>query len=803
MLAAAVAAIVFVTGLLVMSQVFVASGLDQLGTEIRAGDATLRVMALGQELNREMREMARERTAAGLRESAESMRSSLAQIDQLRAALATRDELLGVPGRNSAAAQAKIDATNPPYSAMVSAVAALFAAIDANPKRVPPNLATLVGAVTAKHVLFMRKVRELTQQYAAEHDASLGAFTRRQALIAFSIMLAVLGLVLFVMRPAVGVLSRDIVSEARADSEAGRELADRARRLAEVAMKDMEAQFKALFEGASLGMVLLDESGRILRTNGSLQRMLGFADDELCGQPFANWVHAGDLPADYEFQKCFLDPGTLNRVEMGARTKQGRDIWVEMQVSPVNDASGAMRLAIGMVQNVSSRHLAFRQLRYEATHDALTGLANRLYFKRELDLAFVHAQNGDRGSFAVLYIDLDHFKFINDSLGHTYGDRVLSAISERMRNSARANDIVARLGGDEFAILLPEVSDHALAVRVAERVQRELSTPLDLDGRMVYTTASIGIVYGPDGYESPDDLLRDVDTATYQAKSQGRAKHVIFDRTMHMAARDRLETSNDLRSALEAGEFRLHYQPIVEIGSGRCVGFEALIRWQHPRLGMIAPTDFITIAEETGMILPIGDWVLREACGQLRRWKDAFPEFGPLYMSINLSSQQLVQPDFDRRVGEIVSQAGLAGSDIVLEITESVIIDGGQLTTNVIEGLRDLGIRLCIDDFGTGYSSLTYLRRFKIDALKIDRSFVGGKAGALESSEIVSMLLGLGSAMNMRVIAEGVETARQAQELSALDCVYAQGYLFSKPADAASITALLVREAGTPHAIAT
>ena len=777
--------------LLISSQVFVQRALGKLEQDGAVSATAHRALSLSQELVREASDIKGDPSRRAVLERALFLRTGLLEWERLQRSLVERSEARGLGGTNSAAVTAMLQKADLPFRTMRDTLRRLLVFVDkGNPGNVRSgNL--LIGTVLKQQPAYAVIMDDVVAALQSQHDGRIRAIKIQQFGIASVILLLILAEVIFVIRPAIGFMSVKIEQEARAESEADRAVAERARRSAEHEMKNIEAQFQALFDGASVGMCLLNSDGTILETNTALQQMIGYSDEYLCGKPFANWVATGELPPDYSFEAAFLAPGAkLNRTELLALTKQGREIWVEMLVSPVKDASGQMTVAIGMVQNVSSRHLAFRQLRYEATHDPLTGLANRTYFKRELDLAFLSGEAGETKGFAVLHVDLDHFKFINDSLGHASGDALLTIIGERMRACARSHDVVARLGGDEFAILMLDLADQQHAVKVADRVQRELSTPVDIEGRLVYTTASIGIAYGPQGYENPGDLLRDADTAMYRAKSLGRARFVIFDQGMHAAARERMEVSNDLRAALDNQEFVLFYQPIYELKEHRCAGFEALIRWNHPRLGLVPPNDFIPVAEETGLILPIGMWALREACTQLQKWHQMFPAAGPLFMSVNLSPQQLVQPDFDKIVGALLRELGVDGHHLVLEITESVIVDGGPLTTSVIEGLKALNIRLCIDDFGTGYSSLTYLQRFPIDSLKIDRSFVGGSDGKLQSEQIVSMLVRLGHALGIRVIAEGVEHDDQLASLVAMECGFAQGYLFSKAVDPGEIALL-------------
>ena len=429
--------------------------------------------------------------------------------------------------------------------------------------------------------------------------------------------------------------------------------------------------------------------------------------------------------------------------------------------------------------------------RHAAFHDTLTGLPNRLLFTDHLRLAVERARRDANYSFAVLFLDLDRFKTINDSLGHTYGDKLLVEIARRLQSCTRRVDTVARFGGDEFAILLDGTAGPEDAFRVAEKIQAELQTPLDLHGHEAFTTASVGVALSCTGYGNADDVLRDADTAMYRAKDGGKARHEVFDRTMHTRAVTMLRLENDLRRALERGEFRVHYQPIMSLRTGALEGFEALVRWEHPDRGQVTPAEFIPLAEETGLIVPLGLWVLDEACRRLREWQSSSPAHRALTISVNLSGKQLAQPDLAERVQDVLSAVGLDPRCLRLEITESVVMENAEAAAAVLSRLRALGVGLAIDDFGTGYSSLSYLHRFPVNTLKVDRSFVGRMASGDENLEIVRTVVTLAQNLGMQVVAEGIETGEQLALLKALRCDYGQGYFFSKPLPAESAAELL------------
>jgi diguanylate cyclase (GGDEF)-like protein len=431
--------------------------------------------------------------------------------------------------------------------------------------------------------------------------------------------------------------------------------------------------------------------------------------------------------------------------------------------------------------------------RHAAFHDALTGLPNRPLLIDHLKLAIERSKLQHDHLFAVLFIDLDRFKNINDSLGHNTGDQLLVAIAARIGECLRPSDTIARLGGDEFAILLDGLEDWTIATTVAERVQSELLKPFSLNGHEVYTTASIGIRLSIDGREDAENMLRDADTAMYRAKDNGKARHELFHSTMHTRAVALLKLENDLRRAIEREEFCVHYQPIVSLETEALVGFEALARWNHPERGLVPPDEFIPLAEETGLITEIGSWVLREACTQLRSWQSAMGREA-LTMSVNLSGKQLTQTDLIQQIENTLRETGLNPTWLRLEITESVVMENAELATNTLLQLRKLGVHLSIDDFGTGYSSLSYLHRFPVNTLKIDRSFIGRMAKGDENSEIVRTICTLANNLGMEVVAEGVETREQLELLRSLNCEYGQGYFFSKAVDAEKATAMVVED---------
>jgi diguanylate cyclase (GGDEF)-like protein len=432
--------------------------------------------------------------------------------------------------------------------------------------------------------------------------------------------------------------------------------------------------------------------------------------------------------------------------------------------------------------------------RHAAFHDSLTGLPNRAMFSELLMAEIENARRRSDHLFSVLFIDLDRFKNINDSLGHGYGDLLLVAFAERLERILRPLDTLARFGGDEFAILLTSISSAEDAVRVAERILDDLKLPFDLRKNSSFTSASIGIALSSGGYDRPEDILRDADTAMYRAKENGKGRYEMFDKDMHARAVSRLRLERDLRQAIERKEFSVHYQPIMALGSGKLAGFEALVRWNHPAEGLVPPSEFIPVAEETGLIVQIGQWVLEEACAAVAKWQQQSPRHRNLSLSVNLSAKQVSQHDFLEQVESALSKSGLDARNLKLEITESVVMENAEAAAAMFKKLRALGVQLSIDDFGTGYSSLSYLHRFPLNYLKIDRSFVGRMTETSDNAEIVKTIVTLAHNLGMQAIAEGVETEEQLAKLRTIGCEYGQGYLFSRPIDCKSVTNLLAAE---------
>jgi diguanylate cyclase (GGDEF)-like protein/PAS domain S-box-containing protein len=544
-------------------------------------------------------------------------------------------------------------------------------------------------------------------------------------------------------------------------------------------------RFRSAFDFAAIGMAIVSTEGRWLQVNRSLCHILGYTEKELLLTDFLSITHPDDLPTALSNIGQLLK-GKVQASQMEKRYihKSGHEVWVHWSVSLVRDQYIKSAHFIFQIQDITDRKLAEQQLHHDAFHDALTGLPNRALFMDHLKLAIARSRRSLTTKFAVLYLDLDRFKVINDSLGHTIGDQLLVGIADRLKKHLRPGDTVARLGGDEFTVLVEDIEDESESVQVAERVQKELSIPFTLSGREVFTTVSMGIAPSSTGYERAEDILRDADTAMYRAKSLGKARYEIFDKAMHARAINLLQMETDMRRALERDEFLLHYQPIVALDNFRLRGFEALVRWQHPERGFISPMDFIPVAEETGMIIQLGEWVMHEACKQMQRWQKIFPVDPPLFISVNLSSKQFSQNTLISSFSNILQETGVKPQTVKLEITESVVMENIDTATDMLRQLRALGVQLAIDDFGTGYSSLSYLHRFPIDTLKIDRSFVTRMSENNENTEIVRTIIVLAQNLGMDVVAEGVETNEQLFLLQKLGCENGQGYFFSKPVNA-------------------
>ncbi len=514
--------------------------------------------------------------------------------------------------------------------------------------------------------------------------------------------------------------------------------------------------------------------------------MLGHTEDEVGSRP-EDWfsrIHPQDLER-VQLNLALHQLGQTQHFEQEYRIqhRNGDYRWVLSRGIAVRDREGKAYRMAGSLTDNTERHLAEERLLHDAMHDPLTKLPNRALFMDRLEQAIRHARRRSDYQFAVLFLDLDRFKVINDSLGHLVGDQLLIELSERLLACLRPEHTIARLGGDEFVILIDDLEGVEDATAVASRIQEMLAQPFSLNGQIVFTTASIGITLNTPQCQQPQDYLRNADIAMYQAKTHGGERHALFTNVMFTSAIARLQLETDLRRAIERQELRLHYQPILSLATEKLIGFEALVRWQHPIEGLIFPSRFITLAEETGLIMPIGYWVLREACSQMQSWLSHLPADYPLMISVNLSSKQLAHPNLIEQVDQILTETGLPPSRLKLEITESMVLENTEAAQKTLHQLKERQIQLSMDDFGTGYSSLNYLHRLPIDVLKIDRSFINEMDKSEESLELVKAIVSIAHSLKMDVVAEGIETRAQLQQLQTLNCKFGQGYLFSRPVD--------------------
>lgn len=566
------------------------------------------------------------------------------------------------------------------------------------------------------------------------------------------------------------------------------------RRQTEAALK----RYQLLSQHTRDIVLFMRPNGQIVDANDAAVQAYHYSREELLGLKFHD-LHDSASAALLEDQMLQAqEHGLLFEATHQRKDKTLFTAEVSVQGALIDQET----LLLSIIRDITNRKRTEENLFRSAFHDSLTNLPNRTFFLERLRQALQH----DRSLFAVLFLDLDRFKVINDSLGHLAGDQLLVAIAERLVNCLKPEDTLARFGGDEFTILLENIQDLSQATQVAERIQQELAHPFQLNGQDVYTTTSIGIVLSTIGWTQPEEFIRSADTALYRSKAMGGTRYVVFDAEMHSHALARLHLETDLRRALAEtpihepipaaeptldSEFQVYYQPIISLRTLRISGFEALLRWQHPERGLVSPNEFIPLAEETGLIIPIGWIALRQACAQMHTWQVQFPTHPPLWISVNLSVKQFSQPNLVAQIRQILQETGLSPNSLKLEITESAIVENAEAATRMLRELHALGVQLSLDDFGTGYSSLSYLHRFPIDTLKIDRSFINQVDTDGEQLEIVRTLVTLAWNIGIDVVAEGVETNKQLAQLRALRCEYGQGYLFSKPVHSQAATALI------------
>ena len=584
-------------------------------------------------------------------------------------------------------------------------------------------------------------------------------------------------------------------------------------------LAERDQLFQLISENADDMIALVDSQGNRLYNSPAYQKVLGYSADELKSTSSLEQIHPDDRPRVLQAAEKARLSGQGERVEYRIRHKDGTWRYLESTASAIRNAQGETEKLVIVNRDVTERKRAEEMLFHNAFHDGLTNLPNRALFVDRLQHALTLSKKHSNYKFAVLLIDIDEFKVINDSMGHPAGDELLIQIGQRLNESVRRADLVsrsrgngapdgetaddnlARLGGDEFTILLDDIRDPIEAVRVSERVQAELAAPFVVNGQDVVISASIGIASSVSPHTQAEDLLRDADIAMYRAKRTGKAHCEVFDTAMHATAVKRLRLETDLRRALDQGEFRVHYQPIVSLETAKITGFEALTRWQRPE-GLVSPADFIPVAEETGLIVPMNRQLLREACEQLLAWQAQFPANPPLTLSVNVTAKEFARADLSEEIGKTMQHTGFNPRNLQLEIVETVAMGDAEKSGRGLEELKQLGARLSIDDFGTGYSSLSRLRRMPVDTLKIDRVFISSMENDPESREIVRVIINLAHNFGLKVVAEGTETEAQIQQLRDLQCESAQGYFFSKPVDSQAASQLLAINHGARAAAA-
>lgn len=553
---------------------------------------------------------------------------------------------------------------------------------------------------------------------------------------------------------------------------------------ADAALRDSEYKLRTLFTSMNEGLTQVDNNESIQFVNDRLCEMTGYTREEMIGKVTLDLLFDDEGRQTVAKENKDRHKGLSSQYEARIRKKSGEMMWVLISGAPIQDETGKLTGTLGMFMDISERKRVEEQLVHDAFHDGLTGLANRALFMDHLRLTVERGRSPHSNPYAVLFLDFDRFKVINDSLGHAEGDELLKQIAHRLGLISRTGDLLARLGGDEFVVLLTEMVEASDAIQVARRIQEDLKQPFNLCGNEVFISASIGIALSTDGVRQAEDMLRDADIAMYRAKAKGKARYQVFNETLRAVATTRLQIETEMRQGLDRNEFEIHYQPIIELKTGRLTGFEALARWRHPVKGMVPPDEFIPAAEDSGIILQLGNWILTESCRQMREWQANMPDTASLVVNVNLSSKQFLQSDLAEQVSEVLAATGLSPRCLKLEITESYLLENSDRAVKIMNRLRKLGVELSLDDFGTGYSSLSYLHRLPLNSLKIDRSFVGRVTSNAENSEIVRTIIELAQNLKLEVIAEGVETAKQLAKLKRLNCGYGQGYYFSRPMEA-------------------
>ncbi|MEO5859579.1 MAG: EAL domain-containing protein [Pyrinomonadaceae bacterium] len=606
-----------------------------------------------------------------------------------------------------------------------------------------------------------------------------GALVKLVDLGGFAVLFAAVPVIVFVFL-AYRMYLRN-VEMSMEQAEQAREYA-KAMKERTVALQESEERFRRAFDHAPIGIAMVSPVGKWLKTNRALSRILGYSPKEFKEMSFHSILFEEDL-GNTLIKLNEVQAGRIDGCEMEQRYlhKDGSTVWASWSASIAGHAGESGNNLIFQLQDITEKKIAEEKLQHEASHDVLTGLANRAHFMKRLDMALRKKNENPKYRVSVLFIDLDRFKFVNDSLGHFIGDELLCAIANRLNSSMRAPDMVARLGGDEFVVLVEGRYYSEKITRIAERIQKKISTPFKLQGHEVFTTASIGILNVTEHHVTSEDVIRDADTAMYQAKRTGKARHETFDDEMRTAVRETLQLETDLRRSIQDGDLTVHYQPIFSLVDERLYAIEALARWEHPKLGSVSPERFVPLAEEIGLMDTLTAHVMRTACMHVADLRRLHPHLEDMKLSVNVSSKQFADDNILHRVAAILDESDFPADRLKLEITETVFFEDHERALDVLRRLRETGIETDIDDFGTGYSNLSYLVRLPISTLKIDKSFVMLMAENPANREVIRTIIALAANLGFRVVAEGIESEHQREVLTALGCDYGQGYLFSRP----------------------
>lgn len=609
--------------------------------------------------------------------------------------------------------------------------------------------------------------------------ASAGVLVKMSGSLGFGVIFATFPVILFIFFTYKTYMKNVEMSvkQARQAKEHANILQERS-----AALRESEHRFRSAFTYAPIGIALVSPKGRWLKVNNALSKILGYSNKEFLSGYFQSMIFPEDLPATLNMIDA-LSTGRLENCQMEHRYihKSGQTVWALWSVSAASDVHSEHSNLIFQIQDITDKKRAEAKLQHEATHDALTGLPNRSQFMSRLESAINKRSLDENYNVSILFIDLDRFKNVNDSLGHLVGDQLLIQIADRLRDCVRPCDMIARLGGDEFTIMVEGKYDQDEVTSIAQRINKKFTAPFDVDGNIVYSSASVGVLHSCDLHLTGQDMMRDADTAMYHAKRAGKARHEVFDANMHRAVKETLQLETDLRRAIADKNFSVYYQPIFSLPDGRIEGIEALARWRHPVIGDIPPRKFIETAEEIGLIDELATQIMRQAFIDIGGIIERIPDLRQIRLSINLSSRQIVNRDLMNTVGQVLLETGFSASNLKLEITESAFLENRERAIEMLHNVRKMGIEIDIDDFGTGYSNLACLTRLPISSLKIDGSFIDTIAETGTHTEIVRAILALAQSLNVKVIAEGVETEQQLETLKALGCNAAQGFALAQP----------------------